>query len=219
MPHLISVTVGGHREPWMSLGLSFQGSASSFGDVGLVVDSSAPGIRSWTLGVESIQPGGSHDVVVDGIPTRLVSAQSSPHANGGPHGEIGDQKVVGVDHVVINTGDPERTCSAISDVLGIEVRRQRDVGDGVEQRFFKLDNTIIEVVSGPHLSGDAANLWGMVISVDDLFELAESLGPDVTSLPKRATQPGRFISTVRSAVGLGVPFAMMTPHLPGMATR
>jgi hypothetical protein len=62
-------------------------------------------------------------------------------------------------------------------------------------------------------------LWGMVVSVDDLFEWAESVGADIVSPPKKATQPGRYIATVRSSVGLGVPFALMTPHVPGMATR
>jgi len=52
-----------------------------------------------------------------------------------------------------------------------------------------------------------------------LFEYCESLSDDIASPPKRATQPGRYISTVRGATGLGVPFAMMTPHIPGMATR
>jgi hypothetical protein len=41
----------------------------------------------------------------------------------------------------------------------------------------------------------------------------------VMSPPKRATQPGRYISTVRGSVGLGVPFALMTPHVSGMSTH
>jgi hypothetical protein len=73
----------------------------------------------------------------------------------------------------------------------------------------------IEVVTGPHVTTPGASLWGMVISVDDLFDLAGELGDEVTSMPKKATQPGRFISTVRGSVGLGIPFAMMTPHISG----
>jgi hypothetical protein len=53
----------------------------------------------------------------------------------------------------------------------------------------------------------------MVVSVDDLFDLFEEVGEDITSPPKKATQPGRYISTVRGSVGLGIPFALMTPHV------
>ena len=69
------------------------------------------------------------------------------------------------------------------------------------------------MVSGPHVTEPGASLWGMVASVDDLFDLADDLGEDITSPPKKATQPGRYISTVRGSVGLGVPFALMTPHV------
>ena len=50
-------------------------------------------------------------------------------------------------------------------------------------------------------------------NVADLHEACDRLGPDVVSLPKAAVQPGRFIATVRAAVGLGLPLALMTPPL------
>ncbi|MCE2817043.1 MAG: hypothetical protein LW686_00105, partial [Ilumatobacteraceae bacterium] len=109
--------------------------------------------------------------------------------------------------------DIDRTTQAITAALGLKVRRERQLGNGAVQRFHKLDNTIIEVVTGPHITQPGASLWGMVASVDDLFDLAEELGENTTSPPKKATQPGRYISTVRGSVGLGVPFALMTPHV------
>jgi hypothetical protein len=115
--------------------------------------------------------------------------------------------------VVVNTDNLDRTCDALCERLGVEVRRERDAGNGVVQRFIKLSNTIIEVVTGPHITTPGASLWGMVISVDNMETWAAHCGPDVTSVPKQATQPGRLISTVRSGVGLGVPFAVMSPHV------
>jgi hypothetical protein len=53
----------------------------------------------------------------------------------------------------------------------------------------------------------------MVLSVEDVDALATRLGPDVMSAPKPAVQPGRTIATVRAAAGLGVPFAVMSPHV------
>jgi len=125
----------------------------------------------------------------------------------------GNNKPIGLDHVVVNTDNINRTCESIERELGLEVRRERQLGNGAVQRFHKMDNTIIEVVTGPHITTPGASLWGMVVSVDDLFELFEEVGENVTSPPKKATQPGRYISTVRGSVGLGIPFALMTPHV------
>ena len=204
MSRLVSLQAGGAPEPWQQLGLTFSDSACRLADVDLVVGNLGTGLVGWT-----IQSNDSGIIDIDGIPTTLVS--SSPERPSSSR--IGKQSIVGLDHVVVNTDDLDRTCSAIERALSLEVRREREVGNGVVQRFHKLDNTIIEVVTGPHITQPGASLWGMVISVDDLFDLAEELGENVTSMPKKATQPGRYISTVRSSVGLGVPFAMMTPHV------
>lgn len=206
MSRLVSLQAGGASEPWQQLGISFSDTACRLADVDLVVGFPGTGLVGWTL--ESDVAG---VIDVDGIPTTLVLPQPERPTSS----RIGKQSIVGLDHVVVNTDDLDRTCSAIERALSLEVRREREVGNGVVQRFHKLDNTIIEVVTGPHITKPGASLWGMVISVDDLFDLAEELGDSVTSMPKKATQPGRYISTVRSSVGLGVPFAMMTPHVSG----
>lgn len=175
-----------------------------------MIDGHEPGLHGWT-----IECGRDRVIDLDGIRTTLVS--SSP--DGPPESRIGRHRAVRLDHVVVNTDEIERTSSAIERELNLPVRREREVGNGIVQRFHTLDNTIIEVVTGPHVKSAGASLWGMVISVEDLFDLADDLGEDVTSPPKRATQPGRYISTVRGSVGLGVPFAMMTPHVTGQPTR
>ena len=210
MSRLVALHAGGSCEPWQKLGLSFTGNSCLLADVDLTITDESPGLYSWTIDV-----GVDEVCEIDGIPTTLVSTSPQRSATS----QIGAHIITGLDHVVVNTDNLDRTCSAIAAVLGLDVRREREVGNGVVQRFHKLDNTIIEVVSGPHVTTVGASLWGMVASIDDLFEYCEALGDDVASPPKRATQPGRYISTVRGATGLGVPFAMMTPHVPGMATR
>lgn len=210
MSRLVALHAGGSREPWQKLGLTFVEDSCQLANVVLTVSAHPVGLYGWTICT------GTDDVVqIDGISTTLVS--TAPDLSN--DSVIGRQRIVGLDHVVINTDDLDRTCSAIESVLGLEVRREREVGNGVVQRFHKLDNTIIEVVTGPHITTPGASLWGMVASVDDLFDLAEELGEDITSVPKRATQPGRFISTARGSLGLGVPFALMTPHVPGSPTQ
>lgn len=176
------------------------------GDVHLRIEGDTPGLVDWTFSADA-----DDTIEVDGIVTHLVAAPPGRPVDA----SIGGETMTGLDHVVVMTDDLDRTCGAFTAALGWQVRRERDAGRGVRQRFFKLSNTIIEVVSGPHVTEPGASLWGMVVSIDDMVAWAERLGPDVTSTPKPATQPGRLISTVRSGTGLGVPFAAMTPHITG----
>jgi hypothetical protein len=210
MARLVALHAGGQRSPWQSIGLTCDDATCLLSDVLLLFSGNDAGLTGWTISSDK------DDVVsVDGIPTTLVSQFPSHPIQS----TIGSQRIVGLDHVVVNTDDIDRTCSAITEVLGVEVRRERQLGNGAVQRFHKLENTIIEVVSGPHVTTPGASLWGMVVSVDDLFDYCEEVGDAVTSPPKKATQPGRYISTVRSRVGLNIPFALMTPHVSGMDTR
>jgi hypothetical protein len=204
MNRLVALHVGGALSPWQAIGLTFDASTCPLADVDVIVSGENPGLHGWTIDV-----GRDETIEIDGIPTHLVSGTSPSRTTS----LIGTQRIVGLDHVVVNTDDIDRTTNAITAALGLEVRRERQLGNGMVQRFHKLENTIIEVVSGPHIKERGASLWGMVASVDDLFDLAEGLGEDITSPPKKATQPGRYISTVRGSVGLGVPFALMTPHV------
>ena len=204
MNRLVALHVGGALTPWQAIGLTFDEFTCTLADVDVVVSGETSGLHGWTIDV-----GRDEIIEIDGIRTTLVSG-TTPRPS---MSTIGRQKVIGLDHVVVNTDDIDRTTQAITAALGLEVRRERQLGNGAVQRFHKLENTIIEVVSGPHITQPGASLWGMVASVDDLFELAEELGENTTSPPKKATQPGRYISTVRGSVGLGVPFALMTPHV------
>jgi hypothetical protein len=204
MNRLVALHVGGALTPWQAIGLTFDEFTCTLADVDVVVSGETPGLHGWTIDV-----GRDEIIEIDGIRTTLVSGTTQRPSMS----TIGRQKVIGLDHVVVNTDNIDRTTQAITAALGLEVRRERQLGNGAVQRFHKLENTIIEVVSGPHITQPGASLWGMVASVDDLFELAEGLGENTTSPPKKATQPGRYISTVRGSVGLGVPFALMTPHV------
>jgi hypothetical protein len=204
MNRLVALHVGGALTPWQAIGLTFDEFTCTLADVDVIVSGETPGLHGWTIDI-----GRDEIIEIDGIRTTLVSGSHPRPASS----IIGQQTVIGLDHVVVNTDDIDRTTQAITAALGLEVRRERQLGNGAVQRFHKLDNTIIEVVTGPHITQPGASLWGMVASVDDLFELADELGDVVTSPPKKATQPGRYISTVRGSVGLGVPFALMTPHV------
>lgn len=207
MARLVSLRAGGDVRRWQELGLAFRNATSRLGDVAFVVDgdTSGPALLDWTVAV-----GRDATESLDGITTHLVSVD--PGAPDVPV-SIGPTEGVRLDHVVINTDDGDRTSDAVHRVLGVELRRVRELGRGARQHFHTLDNTVIEIVSGPHVQQEGASLWGMVLSVADIDALFSHLGPDALSPPKDAVQPGRRISTVRANVGLGIPFAVMSPHV------
>lgn len=119
--------------------------------------------------------------------------------------------VIGVDHVVVTTGNLERTCGAISAVTGAELKRIRDAGRGVRQGFHRLGSVILEVVERPDLEDSTpASIWGLVLTVADLDAAVAWLGPDAVSQPRQAVQPGRRIATVATEVGLGLAVALMS---------
>ena len=202
---LAALTVGGSSHRWRNLFAVPPDGDVVIAGVTLNINTSCDGMCDWGISFDD-------DLLVehltvrndvDGIPTRHVAISAS----------WGDPRFMAIDHVVVNTDDLARTSGAIEDVLGAPLRRVRDAGHGVSQGFHVLDNTIIEVVSGPHVTHAGSRLWGFVVVVDDLFDFARAMGPDVMTAPKSAVQPGRHISSVRSETALGVPVAFMSPRV------
>ena len=209
MTRLVALIVGGEISPWQSLGFDTDHESFRIADVSVRVTGGPQGLVGWHFSSDH-----DGDVDIDGIPTELVTAAPAS----GSTSRLGVAHVVGLDHVVVNTDDATRTCTAIERELGLPVRRVRELGKGVTQTFHKADNTVIEVVSGPHIEHRGARLWGMVASLDHIeafvADAVDRLGETVVTTPKAAVQPGRLISTVRADAGLGVPFALMSPHVP-----
>jgi hypothetical protein len=188
---------------WEALGCTVVGGAVPFGNGAILL--------------------GRDGLVVDDVPNGLVlptdvegvglAVDLQPPAVEHPAG------AVELDHLVLLTDSLERTSEAVHSALGLECRRIRETGT-VRQAFHRFDDVdgpsgervrgcIIEIVESDRVA--TTTMMGMVVIVDDLFGLAERLGPDVMSSPKPAVQPGRHISTVRRDVGLGTAVALMTP--------
>lgn len=122
--------------------------------------------------------------------------------------------VVAIDHVVVMTPDCDRTTAAFED-QGIEVRRVRTIelpGGNRRQTFFWLGDVICELVGPDEPDGEGpAQWWGLALTVLDLDATVAMLGEAVTP-SKPAVQPGRFVSTLRRDVGLGVPILFISEH-------
>lgn len=198
------LVIGGSRANWAQVGINFsQDGVFAMGKVMLRIDETlSPGFHSWALSnIDSTISS------IDGITTTEVLVSTRP-------AEIESREFVlqplGVDHVVVNTPDLERTSRALHKATGAELKRIRDAGNGMRQGFHRLGDVIVEIVSTPSLPAGNASLWGFVLNIADVNEVAAYLGPDVLSPPKPAVQKNRLIATFRGAVGLGIPVALMS---------
>lgn len=210
MPALLELTIGANSSPWETLGLV--NSQRRIADVRVAFSQTAVGVLSWTL--SSADDG---HVSIDGIDTTLRSITPDEEFSERERHEkewstdFCGARAIAVDHVVVNTDNLDRTSSAIESALGAERRRVRDAGRGVSQGFHVLANTVIEVVSGPHITEPGASIWGFVVVVDDIDAVCKHIGDGATP-KKAAVQPGRFIASFRHETGLGVPVAVMSPR-------
>jgi hypothetical protein len=197
------LVIGGAPAGWEAIGIAFDaGNCSSLAGTILRIDQQlVPGLHAWSLdGVDvSIS-------TIDGIATVAAQNNGAPDATTTSNDLI---HIVGIDHVVINTPDLQRTSDALSEATGVPLKRIRDAGNGVTQGFHKLGSVVVEIVTMPSIVEGPATLWGFVLNVSNLDEIAAHLGPDVLSPPKPAVQPGRRIATFRGAAALGVPVALM----------
>ena len=198
------LVIGGSRANWAQVGINFsQDGVFAMGELVLRLNESLlPGLHSWAL--SNID---SNISSIDGIPTTEVLVATRP-------AQIESREFVlqplGIDHVVVNTPDLERTSRALHEATGAELKRIRDAGNGMRQGFHRLGDVIVEIVSTPAMPAGTASLWGFVVNVADVKDVAAYLGPDVLSPPKPAVQKNRLIATFRGAVGLGVPVALMS---------
>lgn len=212
---LIECIVGGDANAWSRIGVQCRSAEDVVLDQGLsfchiegvaiCIDEHASGLSSCTFG-DTSSALESSDVLVDGLSVRLATSQECDAVGANPD-------FLGIDHVVITTDDLTRTSTAIEHMLGVRCARVRDAGNSVTQSFHKFDNTILELVSGPQVTHAGARWWGFVLTVGDIDAWYTSVGEDVASVPRDAVQPGRRISTIRNSVGLGIPVAVMSPHI------
>ena len=212
--------IEGSIDPWLNLGFAAQSDAFlCLPDLGLRFQSAldnegtSPRITGWTLldptnEETSDEKSSDGEMSIDGLRTRIVSRATCIDPTTSP------LNVLGVDHIVVMTGNLERTCEAISAVTRSPLKRIRDAGGGVRQGFHRCGRVIIEVVQLPDIDAEtSASIWGLVLNVRDLDQSIDWLGPDVISAARPALQAGRRIATIKREAGLGVALALMTPEL------
>lgn len=209
-PHqLLRVDVGDPPEAWRAAGFRVDDSGVLvLGGTEVHCTGSGAPFAGWRL------DGVDHDV--DGLPTAPPpTGTASPGAGGGaqPNG------ISRIDHVVLLTGDVDRTVGALTDA-GLELRAERRTTRGgapVRQAFCWAGDVIVELVGpgdGEPTTDGPATVFGLALVADDLDATAAALGR-LLGRPRDAIQPGRRIAGLRGRdVGIALPVAVMTPH-PG----
>jgi len=112
-----------------------------------------------------------------------------------------------LEHIVVMTPSLEDAIAA-HEKIGIPCKRIREAGGGVRQAFFKLEQTVLEIV-GP--GRGEPHVWGLAFMCKDIrraVDLARTNGMEATE-PKTAIQGGKIARIVNPLDGVAV--AYMAP--------
>ena len=117
------------------------------------------------------------------------------------HKEKVDSQVNKLDHVVINTNDPEGLISLYRDTYGIRLAVDQTVEKwGGRMLFFRLNHTTLEVIGKEDSKEPQDSLWGLAWVVKDIkvtFDRLISEGVEVTEV-KEGRKPNTLVATVKS---------------------
>jgi catechol 2,3-dioxygenase-like lactoylglutathione lyase family enzyme len=112
-----------------------------------------------------------------------------------------DAPVLGLDHVVISTDDPERAAALYGARLGLDMALDRSHPDWGRLMFFRCGDLIVELVQRPGGLKDMARdrLWGLSWRVADIEAararlMAAEFG---VSEVRAGRKPGTRVMTVR----------------------
>jgi catechol 2,3-dioxygenase-like lactoylglutathione lyase family enzyme len=110
--------------------------------------------------------------------------------------------VIGLDHIVITTEDPERAAALYGARLGLDMALDRTHQDWGHLMFFRCGDLIVEVVKRAVAGGDSTHdkLWGLSWRVADIDATRERLTEAgiETSEVRLGRKPGTRVMNVRS---------------------
>jgi catechol 2,3-dioxygenase-like lactoylglutathione lyase family enzyme len=109
--------------------------------------------------------------------------------------------VLGLDHVVVSTGDSERAAALYGARLGLDMALDRSHSDWGQLMFFRCGDLILEVVRRPGAGADQIHdqLWGLSWRVADIDATRARLltaGIDVSEV-RAGRKPGTRVMSVR----------------------
>ena len=127
---------------------------------------------------------------------------------------ISDSSIGKLDHVVINTNDPEGLIEVYRDTFGIRLALDQTVEKwGGRMLFFRLNKTTIEVIAKEDDQKPRDSLWGMAWEVKNIEKTHKRLseaGVILTDI-KDGRKPNTLVTTVKSHT-LNIP-TLLIEHL------
>lgn len=126
----------------------------------------------------------------------LELAQERPHS-----AATAAAPILGLDHVVVSSEDPERAAALYGARLGLDMALDRSHQDWGQLMFFRCGDLIVEVVRRPVAGADRAHdkLWGLSWRVADIDATRARLvaaGVDVSEV-RIGRKPGTRVLSVR----------------------
>jgi catechol 2,3-dioxygenase-like lactoylglutathione lyase family enzyme len=124
--------------------------------------------------------------------------------------------ILGLDHVVVSTEDPERAAALYGARLGLDMALDRTHQEWGQLMFFRCGDLIVEVVRRPVAGGDLTHdkLWGLSWRVADIDATRERLvaaGIDASEV-RVGRKPGTRVMSLRSgACGIHTLLLERTP--------
>ncbi len=212
-PTIEQITLADDPERWRALGFTVEDTAVQLGAVRLALAglSAGRGILGWSLrGVSSTE--------LDGLPT-TISHTPPPQARPPEPNTEHPNGIAAIDHIVAMSPELDRSVRVLREA-GLDLRRIREQptpAGAPRQAFFRLGETILEVVQEPDealaarldSAAGPARFWGLALLAENLPQTVEHLG-EHASEARAAVQPGRQIATLRRSAGLAVPVALMS---------
>ena len=113
-----------------------------------------------------------------------------------------DTPLLGLDHVVVSTGDPERAAALYGARLGLDLALDRTHQDWGQLMFFRCGDLIVEVVRRPVAGTDLIHdkLWGLswrVANIDATRERLVAAGVEASEV-RMGRKPGTRVMSLRS---------------------
>jgi hypothetical protein len=166
-----------------------------------------PGIDGRTAAVRVCPPGmpavfTASTTISGGLDARHAALREVCGAN--------ENTVDYLEHIVVRTPVLEDAIAA-NEAIGVPCKRIRDAGNGAQQAFFKLEQTVIEVVAPAHHD---FGCWGLALMCGDIRRAvahARASGLEATE-PKDAIQGGMIARIVKPLDGVAIAFMQPGPR-------
>jgi hypothetical protein len=205
----------------------------SSGALGTIVAEKAArggGMIGWVWGTDSrLPPEAQTTVALPGVDNQRIAAQVCPPGmpavftattiSGGLDARRAQLRemcganansVDYLEHIVVRTPVMEDAIAA-NEAIGVPCKRIRDAGNGAHQAFFKLEQTVIEVVAPAHHD---YGCWGLALMCSDIrraVDQARASGLEATE-PKDAIQGGEIARIVAPLDGVAIAFMQPGPR-------